>query len=342
MAVTSGSCGAGEASRQDDVAIAAGARVDVRLDRRRRRGEDHREAAEVAAHHRHVARLVVHAVVLLEAGVVLLVDDDEAEIAERQEQRRARPDDDARLARRRLLPHAAALRARQRRVPFDRRAAEARLEAAHELIGQRDFRQHDRRLLAALQRARHRLEIDLRLAGAGDAVEQRRREVAAVDRRAQRMHRRGLLRLELGDAMVRIGQRRALVGDRHLDEVAGRDEPVDDARGALGRQRQRRLGADGPVAGNLQRPLARRRHARRLRRAFDQRHAEARLRRLEHGARAHHHAHRHAERRQRVLGDPLGKAQRQRRQRRHVEPRGDGFQLLGIDRLARLADRPTN
>ena len=124
------------------------------------------------------------------------------------------------------------------------------------------------------------------------------------------MHGRGLLLAELGDAMVRIGQRRALVGDRHLDEVAGGDEPVDDARRAFGRQRQRRLGADRPVAGNLQRPLARRRHARRLGRAFDQRHAEARLGRLEHGARAHHHAHRHAERRQRVLGDPLGKAQR--------------------------------
>ena len=144
--------------------------------------------AEAAAHHGHVARLVVHAVLLLEAGVVLLVDDDEAEIVEGQEQRRAGADDDARLARGRGAPGAAALGRRQRRMPFDRRAAEARLEAVHELAGERDLRQHDQRLPALLQRARHGLEIDLGLAGAGDAVEQRDGEARRIDGGAQRVH----------------------------------------------------------------------------------------------------------------------------------------------------------
>ena len=67
--------------------------------------------------------------------------------------------------------------------------------------------------------------------------------------------------------------------------------------------------------------------------------AEAGLHRLEHGRRAHHHAHDHAERSQRVARHPLGKAQRQGRQRRHFgERRGDGLELLVRDRLAPLAD----
>ena len=84
---------------------------------------------------------------------------------------------------------------------------------------------------------------------------------------------------------------------------------------------ERALGADQAVGGDLERALARRRHARRLGRALDALDAEARLRRLEHGRRAHHHAHHHAERRQRVARDPFGKAQRDRRQRRHVRAR---------------------
>ena len=58
-------------------------------------------------------------------------------------------------------------------MPLDRRAAEARREAVHELAGERDLGQHDQRLAALLQRARDGLEVDLGLARAGDAVEQR-------------------------------------------------------------------------------------------------------------------------------------------------------------------------
>ncbi len=178
---------AGEAARKHDVAVAAGARVDVALDRRRRGSEDHREFAEAAAHHAHVARLIVDAVVLLEALIVLLVDDDETEILEGQEQRRARADDDAGLAGRCRAPGAAALGVGKGRVPFDRCASETRLEAVHELAGERDLGQHDQRLAPAAQRLGHGLVVDLGLARARHAVEQRDGEIRAVDGRDERV-----------------------------------------------------------------------------------------------------------------------------------------------------------
>ena len=68
--------------------------------------------------------------------------------------------------------------------------------------------------------------------------------------------------------------------------------------------------------------------------------AEARLDGLEHGGRAHHHAHHHAERGERVARHPLGKAQRDGRQRRHLgQASGDGLELLVGDRLAGIAER---
>ena len=106
------------------MAVAAGAGVDVALDRRRGRGEHDGELAEAAAHHRHVAALVVHAVLLLEAAVVLLVDDDEAEVLEGQEQRRAGADHDARFAR--WPPRARRGRARPRTAPNATRPAGSR------------------------------------------------------------------------------------------------------------------------------------------------------------------------------------------------------------------------
>ena len=64
---------------------------------------------------------------------------------------------------------------------------------------------------------------------------------------------------------------------------------------------------------------------------FDEAHAEARRRRVEGGLGAHHHAHDHAERRQRVLRDPFGEPQGRERQRRHIEALGHGLELLGVD-----------
>ena len=165
--------GARIAAGQVHVAVAAGAGVDVAFDRGRGGGEDDRELGEIAAHDGHVAGLVVDAVLLLEAGVVLLVDDDQAELAVGQEESGAGADDDTRLASGRRAPGACALARRQGRVPFHRRAAEAALEAVHELAGERDLGQHDERLPSLLEGARHGLEVDLGLAGAGDAVEQR-------------------------------------------------------------------------------------------------------------------------------------------------------------------------
>ena len=178
------------------------------FDRRRGGGQDHRKLADGAAYHGHIARLIVHAVVLLEAGIVLFVDDDEAEIGVRQEQRRARTDHDTRFARRGPTPEASALGGRQRRVPFDGQAAEARLEAAHELAGERDLGQHDQRLPALLDRACDGLEINLRLAGARDAIEQRDGEIVPVDRRDERVHRARLVLGEFGDVMLGVGPRR--------------------------------------------------------------------------------------------------------------------------------------
>ena len=102
-----------------------------------------------------------------------------------------------------------------------------------------------------------------------------------------------------------------------------------------------RLGADQAVGGDLERALARRRHARRL---GARRRCSVTPKRGFTGSntarRAHHHAHHHAERRQRVARDPLGKAQRDGGQRRHVDERAVmAFSFLSVDRLARLADR---
>ena len=224
-------------------------------------------------------------------------------------------------------------------MPFDRRAAEARREAVHELAGERDLGQHDQRLPAPLQRARHGLEVDLGLAGAGDAVEQRDGEALRVGGGAHGVDGERLRVGELNLAVGRVGHRQPALGDRHLDQRAGLDQAVDDAGRATGFRGQRHLGAHQPVGGDLERALAGRRHARRLGRVRVARDAEARLARLEHGRRAHHHAHDHAERRERVARHPFGKAQRQGGQRRHVGERGgDDLQLLVGDRLARLAD----
>ena len=155
------------------------------------------------------------------------------------------------------------------------------------------------------------------------------------------MHGRGLLVAELGRAMVRIGQRRALArgspprrGCRTATSPSMTPEEHSAASASAA------LARISPVAGDLERPLARRRHARRLGRAFDQRHAEARLDRLEHGAaRSSSCAPSCRAAPACSLRDPLGKAQRDapaaaaRRERAVMV-----FSFLAVDGLARLAD----
>ena len=226
--------GAGVATGQMHVTVAARSGIDVALDRRCGRGQDHRVLGQAAAHDAHVAGLVVHAVLLLETRVVLLVDDDQAEVHEGQEEGGAGADDDACLPVGRGAPGAGSLARRERGMPFHRRAAEARREAVHELAGERDLGQHDEGLPPPLQRARHGLEVDLGLAGAGDAVEQRHGEALRVGGSAHGVDGERLRVGELNLGVGRVGHRQPPLGDRHLDERAGLDQAVDDPRRATG------------------------------------------------------------------------------------------------------------
>ena len=79
IGVISGSSIAGEAARQNEMAIAPVARIDMAFDRRRRRRQhDRRTWPDAGAHDGHVAALIVDAILLLEPLIVLFVDDDEA------------------------------------------------------------------------------------------------------------------------------------------------------------------------------------------------------------------------------------------------------------------------
>ena len=154
------------------------------------------------------------------------------------------------------------------------------------------------------------------------------------------MHRARLLGRELDIGMGGVGPCEAPLGDRHLDQAAGRDQPVDDAGRAasLGGEAGswRRIRPSSAISSAR---VACGRHARRMGGFVDQAHAEARLRRLKGRAGAHHHARHHAERGERVFCHPLGEAQRGNGQRRDVQPLGQGLELLWIDRLVAVAYR---
>ena len=224
-------------------------------------------------------------------------------------------------------------------MPFDRAAPEASREAIHELAGEGDLRQHDEGLAAALQRPRHGFEIHLGLARPGDAVEQRHGECAF----RSRTHDLDRLRLrsgEVGRSVGGVGSGQALFRNRHFHQHARLDQSVDHACRASRLERQRALGADEAIAGNLDRARPGRRHARGCRRVGVHLYAEARFGGLEHGRGAHHHADQHAQRRQGVARHPFRKAERDLRQRGDFgQGSGDGLELLLRDRLARIADR---
>ncbi len=152
------------------------------------------------------------------------VDDDQAERCVRQEQSRARADRHLGLAAGNRAPGAAALRRAKARMPGDGGAAEARLEALEERLGQRDFGQQDERLLVVAQGLGDRFEIDFGLARSGDAVEQHRVE-AGPDRRGERLGRFALLGVELGRGEIGVWAVERTIGvDRHGLERAGIDE----------------------------------------------------------------------------------------------------------------------
>jgi len=164
--------------------------------------------------------VIIHPVVLLEAAVVFFVDDDEAEVGVGEEEPGAGADDDARFTGGDCLPQAAALGAGQCGVPFDRRAAEAGLEAAEELARQCDFGKHNENLPALLQSTCNRLEVDFGLTGAGYAIEQSNGEVRSVYRGSKPFDGALLGCAEFDRRVQWFGARTALLRDRRFDETA--------------------------------------------------------------------------------------------------------------------------
>ena len=95
---------------------------------------------------------------------MLLVDADQAESRHRREHGGARADHDRRLAGGDPLPLVPSLRVGQPRVEDRDPVAEAGLEAAEGLRGERDLRDEDDRASPALERRRAGLKVDLGLA----------------------------------------------------------------------------------------------------------------------------------------------------------------------------------
>ena len=163
------------AAGQDQALVAAFVGIEHGFQRGRGAGQHDGTAGDVGPDHGHVPRLIDHAVFLLEAAVVLLVEDDHLQLTEGQEQRRTRANDDPGLALGHRAPGLGALLAGQIRVPQRRGAAEALLEAAEPLPGQRNLRQHDQNLprvgRVGEQTVEH-VEVNLGLTRAGNPVDQ--------------------------------------------------------------------------------------------------------------------------------------------------------------------------
>ena len=224
-------------------------------------------------------------------------------------------------------------------MPLGGAAAEALLEPLQELVGQRDFGQQDQHLRMGLaQRLRDRLEIDLGFARAGDAIQQRRAKAALGDALAELGRRRRLALAQIRLAEIGLGSQRTRARKLCPDQATRLREPVDHGSTHLGRVHQPLLGPHRVIGEHRQNALARRRHARR--RGPAQPEAPARLLGLEHEPGAHHHLQHHALGRERVVRDPIGEGEVDRRQRRHVERRHDGLEFLGVERLAFAALAP--
>ena len=174
-----------------------------------------------------------------------LVDHDQPEPGIGQEQGRARADHDLGLARDDGPPGPPPLGRLEGRVPQHRRHAEAVLEAAQEVLGQRDLGEQDQHLPAALQRGGDPLEIAFGLARSGHAVEQEGPEAAGLDRRDEAVGRRLLVRRKVGRGEVRPGAGIGAVEvDRHRLQQSGADHAAQHAfgnAGDLGQLADRRL-----------------------------------------------------------------------------------------------------
>ena len=270
------------------------------------------------AHHRHVAGVVMCAFVLLVGLVVLFIDHDQPQTGIGQKQRRARADHDRRFAGGDRGPVAGAGARRQFGMPFQRPHAEAQREAIQELSGQRDLRHQDQRLLAAANGFRNRLEIDFGLARTGDAIEQRDMKAAIGRERAHRIHGGALLTGKFRFGERRIGRRRRQRPRHHLDrQRAFIDQAIDHAGADAGFARGFGFAVQQTIRQNLDQPPPRRGHA--PRHFADQPHAHPHPLGAEILAHPQRHAHDHAARRQRVVGDPVDQVAQFFFQRRHVE-----------------------
>ena len=208
-------------------------------------------------------------------------------------------------------------------MPGDGLAAEARLEALEEGLGQRDFGKQDERLAALAQAFGDGFEIDLGLARAGDPVEQDRVESLA-DRRGEAGGGFALIVVEVGRREVGVGAGEGPVGiDRHRLERAGIDQPAHDRvadLGMVGELADRAL----PAFDRGERLLALRGQA--LGDSAGRPIFGELARAVERGRRRQHHPQHRSERREVIIGGPLAQPPQRRGERRHVEHAGERAQ----------------
>jgi hypothetical protein len=260
---------------------------------------------------------------------VLLVDHDQPQLAERQEERRARADDEPRRALGDRAPGPPPGRLGDAGVPFRRRGAEPRLDAGHELAGERDLGQEHQRLPAGPHRLRDRLEIDLRLAGPGDPLQERRAVAPGAYDLAQSARRLGLRRGQRPRRRLGIERRKRRVPWRRL--AADHALCLEALYDAAGDTREvgelaRRKAEVAIVLERLEHPRPRRGHP--VGPRFSEPQERPRRRRV--GQRRHPcgEPQHHRERRQRVVRRPGKEVTHRRAQRRQVEHAGDVAQLL--------------
>ena len=199
--------------REDEAPELAAVGGGARLERRRRGAQHERAARRARAPRGERARVVAEAFLVLVGAVVLLVEHDHAQVVERREEGGARADRDRRRAEAQALPLRDALGGAEPAVQDGELVAEARAQAADDLVRERDLGDEHERLPAARERALDRAQVDLRLAAAGDAVQEEAARLARVDRGGELGAGRGLLRGERRRRRVAFGQ--LALGPRH-------------------------------------------------------------------------------------------------------------------------------
>ena len=213
-------------------------------------------------------------------------------------------------------------------MPLGRPCAKTRREPIEKLPGEGDLRQEHQSLPFLPQSLGDRLEINFRLARSRHALEQSGRERAIPHEADEIVGREALIGVEVGRTEIRIERSCGrLWRERHRLKRAVRDEAVDDA-GRAGRARgQRSLGRwRGHFGKRRQDTRPRFRHARRRLASGDK--AELRRGRLGCLAGADRHAQEHAARRQCPARCPVDEVAQRGAERRPVEDRGDGFQVV--------------